>query len=1732
MAGQQIGEARVVVTADAGGFASSAEKQMSKGLSKLGGDLGKFVNQSMQNTMVAGAATIGTLAGKALNKGFARVEGLDQAKGRMAGLGIEGKNLEKVMDQVSGAVDGTTASLSDGATAASLMMSSGIKMGPQLEKSLDAIVGLTEATGANMDEITPIMQKVAANSSNMGEALAQLGTRGVNGMKMLADNAGVTEAEMAKMVKAGEVSFDEFTAAISKGTEKMGGAMASTFSGLRANINSAFGRIGAVVQGPILEASKTVMGSVLPAMKDLANGLTPLTEVISAKLNPGAEKLAELIDRIDFTKLDFTNLPGISYLKDNLPALLPVIGALAGSFGPLLTQLPIVGQLFTGLTGPVGAVVGVVAAMFTQSEALRAAFKGIFDSGGQLIGVLGPIAEALSSAFAPIAGAMGDALAALITAILPTLLTLLQQSIPLIEAVAGMFAQLAPILPTIVQAGLDPLLMALSALLPIFSGAVNGLAEFINWLTSGISSMGPFKDILISLGLGVGGVVLAFKAWTVAGNTLKAAMAVWKVAQAAWIAQSYGAAGASYAVTTATNAQAIAAKVAAGAQKLLNLAMKANPIGIIITAITALVGALVWFFTQTDAGKEIWSNFMNFLKEAWANISKFFQDVWNNVLKPVFEGIGEVLNFVWTSIIKPVFDGISAAAKWVFETILIPLFKALEVQFAIMGGILQGIWEFILKPVFDAIGAVFKWLWETVISVVIDAIKLNIKIMGAVFTWLWNNAIKPAIDAIAAAWNWIYNNVIKPVATYIDASIKAVGAIFDWLWKNAIKPALDAIGAAWNWIYTNIIMPQAQAIMAIIDAVGKVFDWLWVNAVKPAFDAIGTAMDVVKKVIDTQWNAVKKVFTDVWEKGIKPIVDTLVKVITSDPKKAFEAARDAIGKAWEGIQELAKKPVKFVINTVVNGLIDTINGIPGVDLPRVKLPAGFSHGGILPGMSSMGQGDDQLIQARRGEGIMVSEALRSSADRAAFLAVNANGRKGVGFAQQLAGFAKGGLVNPLPKGSYSVSQPWHGGHNGIDLAAPSGTHVMAAAAGTVGLASSVPMGGNEIYVQHDNGLGTRYSHLSAILVKVGQMVSQAEHIGNVGSTGMSTGPHLHYMVHNPGNGSYGNHVDPAAYMGIYGDEKAGGFNILAGLMDWAVGKFSEAFPEATMFVQAAGGLMKQGVEQVVNWGKSLLGTDTSEGDSGRTGTRSIVPNLYDSGGILGTGLNVSMNKTGKPEAVLTNAQWAMIAQLANGIAAGSLGNSKIGQNIADGLAKGLVSGTGVVGGAMRTVSDALVNSFKSDLEIHSPSKVFERLGKYIGEGLIEGISGTVAGTKSALKRLLDNVRGSFSKLREERAKLVKDQAGLWERAGEIDWSKNWDAAMKKAVKLDKQIKENQAAIAAIDKSIGTGKASKAKENALVASISKNNAKLQAITEDRVLVGKKLAQAQSALEKAEDARVGWVAEIQSGIAGRASIISRSSVSGMTEVLTARINETKNFQKKIEQLRKLGLDAATLGELTEEFASTGSTRAADALINGGKPGVKAVMDLRKQLDAESKKLGTNVGQSLYKAGVDAARGLIEGLEKQQAALERAGKKIADAITNQVKKTLKIKSPSKVMAELGAFAGQGVEVGVMKSIRGVENAGGTLSGALQEAMNLQGAAAGFGGPIKLGDTRGTSSGPGNMLGLSRAEIELLKEIIKSGGQRNINIEAGAILVQSLGDPAEVATEVLNALAEELEE
>ncbi|MET7701306.1 M23 family metallopeptidase [Streptomyces sp. NPDC005485] len=161
-----------------------------------------------------------------------------------------------------------------------------------------------------------------------------------------------------------------------------------------------------------------------------------------------------------------------------------------------------------------------------------------------------------------------------------------------------------------------------------------------------------------------------------------------------------------------------------------------------------------------------------------------------------------------------------------------------------------------------------------------------------------------------------------------------------------------------------------------------------------------------------------------------------------------------------------------------------------------------------------------------------------AAKKAAATAKRAAAKKAAATAKRAAAKKAVSWVDPVRKYKLSASfaqagSMWSSTHSGQDFAVATGTQVVAAHGGTVVKAGGNGAGdgsayGNAIVIRHGNGTYSQYAHLSRIDVRVGQVVATGQHIARSGSTGNSSGPHLHFEIRTTAN--FGSAVDPVAFL--------------------------------------------------------------------------------------------------------------------------------------------------------------------------------------------------------------------------------------------------------------------------------------------------------------------------------------------------------------------------------------------------------------------------------------------------------------------------------------------------------------------------------------------------------------------------------------------------------------------------
>lgn len=218
-------------------------------------------------------------------------------------------------------------------------------------------------------------------------------------------------------------------------------------------------------------------------------------------------------------------------------------------------------------------------------------------------------------------------------------------------------------------------------------------------------------------------------------------------------------------------------------------------------------------------------------------------------------------------------------------------------------------------------------------------------------------------------------------------------------------------------------------------------------------------------------------------------------------------------------QTLTIPPVTGLVVTV--GAADTLNGLAArydVDTADILVENQLDDPNLVVGQVL-------VIPGAAGKGIPVPESQPNEAPR------SSQGSARSGTARAPATYSGGAFSWPVSGGGNYISQYFRYGHYGLDIAADYGSSVRATASGTVLFAGWKNNGGGyQVWVAHGSGLYSTYNHMSGVSVGVGQRVSEGQQVGRVGSSGNSTGSHLHFEVWRGGIWDGGSRVNPLGFL--------------------------------------------------------------------------------------------------------------------------------------------------------------------------------------------------------------------------------------------------------------------------------------------------------------------------------------------------------------------------------------------------------------------------------------------------------------------------------------------------------------------------------------------------------------------------------------------------------------------------
>ena len=627
MAAQDIGVAYVHVEPSGKGFGKSIEgdigdavsKASRKGsntlISKIGGAFGKIGK--------VGTGAIATIAGGitalAAKGGFTRALNIENAQAKLKGLGHDSASVTEIMNDALASVKGTAFGLGDAATVAASLSASGIKEGDQLTKILKTVADTAQISGRSLTDIGMIFGSVAARGKLQGDDMLQLMSSGIPVLQMLGKHLNKTSAEVSDMVSDGKIDFQTFADAMQEG---LGGAALSagtTFTGALANVKAALSRLGETAATPVLDGLRGLFNQAIPLIDTFTAAVTPTLQKVGAALQQGLEnaipatqaKLKNLGDTI-------SNIPGFQMLASATASLKSQLTGLWNAITSLIGGLNNGGEAATMFSTTAGALAGVVASVaqalsnaagwaktfvntFIETGALQPfleSLTGVISGLGSLVSVL---AAAVSQAFgfndsARTASSAAQSFAGLLNTLTGVLMTVggWLQSV-------GQWAQQNGALVSGALKAITIALLAVKGWDIVSAGlkTVSGGLKAISATASGVEKTATATFDLIGKISDAGSAAGALKQLAGSFNIVKAAQSAWS------------------AVT----------KAATAVQLAFSAALDANPIGMLVVAIGAVVAALTWFFTQTETGKRLWNSFATWFMGIWNQISTACQPI-------------------------------------------------------------------------------------------------------------------------------------------------------------------------------------------------------------------------------------------------------------------------------------------------------------------------------------------------------------------------------------------------------------------------------------------------------------------------------------------------------------------------------------------------------------------------------------------------------------------------------------------------------------------------------------------------------------------------------------------------------------------------------------------------------------------------------------------------------------------------------------------------------------------------------------------------------------------------------------------------------------------------------------------------------------------------------------------------------------------------------------------------
>lgn len=451
------------------------------------------------------------------------------------------------------------------------------------------------------------------------------------------------------------------------------------------------------------------------------------------------------------------------------------------------------------------------------------------------------------------------------------------------------------------------------------SGAAGGFGKILENVLTGVADMIKFvkenKEVFTGIAIAVGVLTGAVIAYDTA------------VKMSTTVAKAY---------TVAINLWKGAVTVATTAQKLFTLAMNASPLMKIVTVIGLVVGALAWFFTQTEEGRKIFGQVAKTVGEVVGAISRVagkISEVVGSALATAGQVIGKIAGSIG-NIVGVIGGVIGKVAK-------------------VIGGAVTGIIRF-FAPIVAFVAPIFQTIWQIISSTFILIVAIVATVMETIF-----NIIRGIVDVFVTVFGAIIGAIgpiIQGIVDFISGVIGTIGGIIQNI-VNFVSEVVSAVAGVVQGVVDVIVGIVTTIIDTITSIVLPVVTWMDINIIQPIATFFKGLWDSVVNVTIGFVNGVMGVIAPIanWINSnvIQPVARFFGGLWNGVVSGVSSAAR-AIGNVMGTIGGFVKAPINGIIGAI-NGVIDVLNGfnvpdwVPGLggkhpNFPKIPM---LATGGIV-----------------------------------------------------------------------------------------------------------------------------------------------------------------------------------------------------------------------------------------------------------------------------------------------------------------------------------------------------------------------------------------------------------------------------------------------------------------------------------------------------------------------------------------------------------------------------------------------------------------------------------------------------------------------------------------------------------------------------------------------------------------------------------------------------------------